>query len=312
MPDLPTTVLGRTGLEVTKLGYGAMELRGSGGMFGRNVSSEMAKEVLNAVLDGGINFIDTSPDYGLSEEQIGEHISHRRDEFILASKCGCPVNQSPPAPGQRRPHVFTRDNIRAGVEQSLTRMKTDHLDIVQFHISPSREELEANDSVAELQDLQREGKIRFIGMSGTLPNLTEHIEMGVFDAFQIPYSALEREHEDWIAKAAESGAGTIIRGGVAKGVPSMEERNLDGLPDRFRQAFQQRRNAWDNANLDDLLDGMTRMEFLLRFTISHPSLHTTIVGTSNPAHLADNLAAAAKGPLPSDLYEEAKRRLSNT
>jgi aryl-alcohol dehydrogenase-like predicted oxidoreductase len=54
---------------------------------------------------------------------------------------------------------------------------------------------------------------------------------------------------------------------------------------------------------------MPMMEFMLRFTISHPDLHTTIVGTSNPAHLADNLAAAAKGPLPDDLYREAKRVL---
>ena len=66
-------------------------------------------------------------------------------------------------------------------------------------------ELEANDSVAELVELQREGKVRFIGMSGVLPNLTDHIAMGVFDAFQIPYSALEREHETSIHDAASAG-----------------------------------------------------------------------------------------------------------
>src|SRR6185503_21263754 len=103
-----------------------------------------------------------------SEELIGEHIAHRRQEYFLASKCGCPIDLAPPAPGERPAHVFTRANIRAGVERSLRRMKTDHLDLVQFHISPSRETLEQNDSVAELRALQSEGKIRFIGMSGTL------------------------------------------------------------------------------------------------------------------------------------------------
>jgi len=107
MSGLPTATLGRTGLEVTKLGYGAMELRGAD----RAAEAGTAGEILNAVLDAGVNFIDTSPDYGVSEELIGEHISNRRDEFFLASKCGCPVNQPPPAEGQRPPHVFTPENI---------------------------------------------------------------------------------------------------------------------------------------------------------------------------------------------------------
>ena len=70
----------------------------------------------------------------------------------------------------------------------------------------------------ELNALRREGKIRFLGMSGTLPHLPDHIAMGVFDAFQIPYSLLEREHEQLITDAANAGSGTIIRGGVARGI----------------------------------------------------------------------------------------------
>jgi aryl-alcohol dehydrogenase-like predicted oxidoreductase len=307
MSDLPTSVLGRTGATVTKLAYGAMELRGARpDIGGRDVTPDQASTILNAVLDGGITLIDTSPDYGRSEAYIGEFISHRRSEFFLTSKCGCPVN---PPPGERPPHVFTRENIRAGVEQSLRRMKTDHIDLVQFHISPSRAELEANDSVAELVELQREGKVRFIGMSGVLPNLTDHIAMGVFDAFQIPYSALEREHEAPIHDAAAAGAGTIIRGGVARGLPANPQASLERLPERFRQAYARRRDLWDVAELDAVLGGMSRMEFMLRFTISHPDMTTTIVGTANPQHLADNLAAAKKGPLPADQYAEAKRRL---
>jgi aryl-alcohol dehydrogenase-like predicted oxidoreductase len=311
MSDLPTTTLGRTGLEVTQLGYGAMELRGKVRGYGRDIDTREAGAVLNAVLDAGINFIDTSPDYGASEELIGEHIAHRRDEFYLASKCGCPVNQPPPEPGQRPEHVFTRDNIRAGVEQSLRRMDTDHLDLVQFHISPSRDLLEENDSVAELVALRDEGKVRFIGMSGTLPNITDHIAMGVFDVFQIPYSALEREHEAVITEAAEAGAGTVIRGGVARGVPVAGDEALARMPEPFRDPLRRRRDRWDEAGLDDLLDeGMTRMDLMLRFTLSHPDLHTTIVGTANPRHLADNVAAAAQGPLPPDLYDAISRRLT--
>ena len=299
MPQLPRRTLGRTGLEVTALGYGAMELRGE--PRGPAVSEDDASRILNAVLDSGINFIDTSPDYGNSEEHIGRSIAHRRSEYYLASKCGCLVG-APPAPaGQRNPHVFTAENVRAGVEQSLRRMKTEYLDLVQFHISPSKAELEENGALDELKKLQAEGKVRHLGMSGTLPNLREHISMGVFDEFQIPYSALEREHEAAIAEAAAAGSGIVIRGGVARGAPAEWERARQGLPVKDR---------WEGAKLDDLLNGMSRMEFTLRFTLSLPELATTIVGTRNPAHLQENLDAAAKGPLPADLYEEAKRRLA--
>jgi aryl-alcohol dehydrogenase-like predicted oxidoreductase len=75
--------------------------------------------------------------------------------------------------------------------------------------------------------------------------------------------------------------------------------------------MQQRQDRWESATLDDLLDGTTRTEFMLRFTLSHPQMHTTIVGTANPEHLAANLRAAEKGPLPPDVYEEAKRRLGS-
>jgi aryl-alcohol dehydrogenase-like predicted oxidoreductase len=300
MPDLPRRTLGRTGLEVTALGYGAMELRGE--PRGPAVSDDDASRILNAVLDSGINFIDTSPDYGNSEEHIGRSIAHRRGEYFLASKCGCIVG-APPAPaGQRNPHVFTAENVRAGVEQSLRRMKTDYLDLVQFHISPSRTELEEQGALEELKKLQAEGKVRFLGMSGTLPNLRQHISMGVFDEFQIPYSALEREHEAAIAEAAAAGAGIVIRGGVARGAPAEWDRARQGLSVKDR---------WEGAKLDDLLDGMSRMEFTLRFTLSLPELATTIVGTRNPAHLQENLDAAAKGPLPADVYDEAKRRLAD-
>src|SRR2546425_13208201 len=122
MAELPKRALGRTGLRDTVLGYGAMELRGA--PRGRGVTEEQAEAILHAVLDAGINYIDTSIDYGMSEERIGRYVADRRSAYYLASKCGCVVGATPAPRGQRNPHVFTRDNIIAGVEQSLVRMKT--------------------------------------------------------------------------------------------------------------------------------------------------------------------------------------------
>jgi aryl-alcohol dehydrogenase-like predicted oxidoreductase len=297
--------LGRTGTDVTILSYGAMELRGQ--PRGPEIADADAGHLLNTVLDEGINLIDTSPDYGGSEELIGRHVGHRRDEFFLASKCGCPLEPPADTPPPYQ-HDYSPRNVRADVEQSLRRLRTDRLDLVQVHMSPSVEVLQDNRTLETLAELKDEGKVRFIGMSGILPHLPEQIAMNVFDVFQIPYSALQREHEDLITQATGTGAGTLIRGGAARGAPS-EDKNWQTGPIGVAAGEGQRR--WQASGLEDLLAeaGMSRMEFVLRFTLSHPGLTTTIVGTANPAHLADNVTVAERGPLPQDLYAEAKNRL---
>ena len=283
---LPTSFLGRTGLEVTRLGYGAMAVG--------SVTEDIAETVLNAVLDAGVNFIDTSIDYGRSEEFIGKYISHRRSEFYLASKCGCAV-VSDPSLGR---HVFTRENIVAGVDQSLARMKTDHLDFVQFHGNPSRETLEQQGAIDTLRDLRKEGKIRFLGSSSYLPHITDHLDMGVFDEFQIPYSALERDHEEVITKSSEAGIGTVIRGGVAQGEPGQG---------RGREEIWQK---FEEAGLDELREeGESRSAFVLRCTLAHPDVDTIIAGTKNPEHLRENIEATLTGSLSPETYAEVKRRL---
>ncbi len=285
-------VLGRTGLEVTQLGFGAMEIRGSKTWSGREVTEKKAETILNAVLDSGINFIDTAPDYGMSEDFIGKYISHRRDEFYLATKCGCnPTDKD-------KPHVWEGQQLEQNIETSLQRMKVDYVDVWQLH-NPTVDEFEKGSLLETMQKVKDSGKVRSISISSTHPYIEKFIQLGVFDTFQIPYSALQREHEEAISKAAQAGAGTIIRGGVAKGEPGRS-----GMPN------EKTWGNWDKARLNELLqEGQSRTDFMLRFTLSHPDMHTTIVGTLNPEHLAENLKTAEAGPLPADIYVEAKLRL---
>jgi aryl-alcohol dehydrogenase-like predicted oxidoreductase len=101
-----------------------------------------------------------------------------------------------------------------------------------------------------------------------------------------------------MTKAAETGAGIIIRGGIAHGGPDAEIQ---------RPALN---DIWTQAKLDELLPaGMNRAELILRYTLSHPHCHTVIVGTCDPSHLTENLSAVEKGPLPAGLYEQIKSRL---
>lgn len=279
--SLPTAVLGRTGLETTRLGYGAGHRR--------PLTDDEIGAMLHAVLDAGITLIDTANDYGNSEEMMGRYLHPRRDEYILATKCGCHPD---------RGHVWTRENLFRGLHESLERLRTDCVDIMQLH-NPSVRACEEGDLVPALEDMRRQGKVRWIGVSSTLPHLPTFLDWGVFDVFQIPYSVLERGHEDWITRVAEQEAGTIIRGGVALGEPWVGLGHADQW------------QLYEEAALDELRSpGQSRTAFLLRLTLSHPRVHTTIVGTTNPEHLQENVRAAAAGPLPADVVAETLRRLT--
>lgn len=293
--DMIKKTLGRTGLEVTQLGYGSMGIRGPKTWGVRVVGDEAAGEFLNSVLDAGINFIDTSPDYGLSEERIGRYISSRRNEFYLATKCGCVYTQHDDH--LEIDHVWRKEVVQRNVETSLRRLRTDYVDLLQFH-GGDAETLQREGLIELLTSFRDQGIVRFIGVSSSLPHLPGMIELSVFDTFQIPYSCLAPKHHDLISKAAETGAGIIIRGGVAQGGPDAEIQ---------RPALN---DVWTQAKLDELLPaGMSRAELILRYTLAHPHCHTTIVGTCNLDHMAENLNAVAKGPLASDLCEQIAARV---
>ncbi len=291
MTNLPTNTLGRTGMEITQLGFGGAAIRGE--VFGGSeIDEKDAEQILNSVLDSGINFVDTAPDYGVSEDLIGKFISHRRDEYYLATKCGCHNDAvgSPLEPG----HQWTAEQFRHNINESLRRLKTDYVDLIQMH-NPTVEEVEQNNLVEVLQEIKDSGKSRFIGVSSTTPHLIPFVEMGVFDTFQISYTLIEREHEDMISEAAKTGAGIIIRGGVPQAQSARTETWWD---------------TWKRAKLDELLGDMSPFQFVLRFTLAHPDCHTKIMGSAKLDHQQSNIAAALEGPLPKDAYEEVLKRLA--
>ncbi|MFL7793344.1 MAG: aldo/keto reductase [Anaerolineae bacterium] len=289
--------LGQTDLYVTALGYGAMELW--------NMEEQASARLLNAVLDSGINYVDTSPDYRLSETFIGKAIAHRRDEFTLATKCGCHVDGrgNPQAPD----HIWSRERLLANVEDSLRLMKTDHIDVWQLHgTRPGWLAGGKHDEVIQaMQELKRQGKVRAIGISFrnggpgddmypagySFEGLREFAEWGVFDVIQVVYGGLTRQNEIALAKAADLGIGMVARGVVKRYFPNYDE-------------------LFEQAGLDELREaGESADSFLIRFALAHPGISTMIVGTSNPDHLAENVAAAGKGKLADEVYAEAKRRL---
>jgi len=290
--------LGASRLPVTVLGFGAMELR--------HLAQGDAIRMVNAVLDLGINYIDSSPDYGLSEEYIGKAVAHRRAEFFLASKCGCNVDAA--GKGQTPPHLWTRAQLLWNIENSLRLLKTDHLDVWQLHGTLPTELAggAADEVIRTLQEVKQQGKVRSIGLSFknggagdplypdgyTFAYMKHFLELGVFDLFQVVYGGMVRRNELAITRAAALGLGIVARGVVKHYGSDFSERFASaGLPDLCAPA-----------------ESMS--QFLLRFALNHSGISTLIIGTKNQEHLAENIRAADAGPLPAAVYQEACQRLA--
>src|SRR5207237_7379415 len=169
MPTVEKRPFGKSAFPVTVLGYGAMEIRGPRIWGGRPVTDEQAETILNAVLDSGVSFIDTANDYGLSERYIGQFISRRRDEYFLATKCGCTVVRRDEFTDET-PHVWTRDNLLRGIDESLHRMRTNFVDLLQLH-NPTVDQVQEGDLVDVLPEMRDSGRARLIGVSSTLADV---------------------------------------------------------------------------------------------------------------------------------------------
>jgi aryl-alcohol dehydrogenase-like predicted oxidoreductase len=207
--------LGKTGLAVTPLGFGAFKI-------GRNEKTKYAEHyalpdeqvvvrLLNAILDEGITYIDTAPAYGLSEERIGRSIGHRRGEFILSTKVGETFEQGQSA------YDFSAAGVRSSVERSLRRLRTDAVDLVFIHSNGDDVAIQqATDAVATLRELQQQGLVRAIGLSGkTVDGARLALEWA--DAIMVEYHIDDVSQAEVVIAAAQRGVGVVVKKGLASG-----------------------------------------------------------------------------------------------
>ena len=276
---MQTTVLGKTGLEVTRLGLGLSEL-------GFNVPAEaeqQARDVLNAALDQGINFLDTAACYALSEEQVGAAVSHRRDEYFLATKCG---HYLPRGEGED----WTAEVIEESIDRSLQRMKTDHVDILQLH-SCTAEVLERGVVIEALEKAREAGKTRFIGYSGDNDSAACAVNTGAFDTLQTSFNLVDqRARTTLFPKAEQLGMGIIVKRPIGNAVwgatqdPKPYERHPTYTEEYFRRAGVMREEGPLPSEPDD------RIVTALGFVLGHEVVDVAIVGSQRPHHVESNVA----------------------
>ncbi len=207
--------LGNTGLKVSPIGFGAFKIgRNVGAKYpqGYNLPDDQAVDhLLNGVLDLGINYIDTAPAYGLSEQHIGRAIAHRRHTFVLSTKVGETFEDGASS------YDFSKEATRQSVEQSLRRLNTDMLDIVYVH--SNRDELQVihhTDVIPTLIEMKERGLIRALGFSGyTAEGAAACLNWA--DVLMLTYHQNDTTMSHAMAMATDAGIGVVVKNPLASG-----------------------------------------------------------------------------------------------
>ena len=272
---------GQTGLDVPVLGFGAMQAGDP------RLPEERVARLLNHALDLGLTLIDTARSYGLSEERIGRHLAHRRDEFVLSTKVGY---------GVQGVQDWTYDCVVAGVDAARDRLRTDVIDIVHLH-SCSLELLDEGGVAEALEHCRAAGKLRVAAYSGDGPPLRYAISSGAFGSVQASVNLCDQQAMRPIREAHACGLGTIGKRPLA-GQPWRH----DVPPEEPAHAEYWRRFELLRREFDCIASGEDWEALALRYAAYAPGVDCVIVGSTDPRHLERNKAAVAAGPL-----EQAQR-----
>ena len=207
--------LGRTGLHVSPLGFGAVKIGRTEklrypGTFTLPDDGAVAR-LLDGVLDLGINLLDTAPAYGVSEERIGKHLQGRRGDFVLSTKAGETFD------GGVSRFDFSGPAIRGSLKRSLRRLRTDAVDVLLLHSDgDDLRVLQETDAVATLLDLKSAGLARAVGLSGkTVEGARAALEWA--DVLMVPLNAADRSHEAVAIEARSRGVGVMAKKALASG-----------------------------------------------------------------------------------------------
>jgi aryl-alcohol dehydrogenase-like predicted oxidoreductase len=283
--------LGRTGIKVSPYALGTLMFASSIG----NADHDDSIRVIHRALDAGINFVDTSDVYGDSEDVVGKALEGRRDDVVLATKFGRPMGKDPNQQGTSRRWITT------AVENSLRRLRTDHIDLYQVHrLDP---DTDVEETLSALTDLISSGKVRAIGSSNTPASdmvdaqwVAQRRGLARFHTEQPAYSILNRGIESEVLPVAQRhGMGTLVWGPLGQGM--LTGRVRKGEENTLRRAGLFR-HLNDERRIDvveqliPLADeaGLPLTHLALAFAIAHPGVTSAIIGPRTMAHLDDLLA----------------------
>jgi aryl-alcohol dehydrogenase-like predicted oxidoreductase len=278
-------ILGKTGMNVTVLGYGGAEIGY------RGVPEDTVERLINGALDAGLNVIDTAECYVDSEEKIGKVASRRRNEYFLFTKCGHDKDGD-----HWNPKKMTEQ-----IDRSLKRLQTDRVDLLQLH-SCTQEQLRQGDVIQVIQRARDAGKTRFIGYSGDRQAALCAVQSGIFDTVQISVSIADQEALDLVLPSAQAkGIGVIAKRPIANAIWKESSK-----PAEYYQPYWERLHQLDYDFLRT--NSGQDVATALRFTLSAEGVHTAIVGTTKPERWKQNAELLQASRLDRERFNAIRSR----
>jgi aryl-alcohol dehydrogenase-like predicted oxidoreductase len=272
-------ILGNSNLDISEIGFGCMSL---GDNAGENIS------LVHSALDKGINFFDTADLYqhGHNEAQLGKALEGRRESAIIATKVG---NQWK-SDGTGFEWNPRKEYILKAVEESLTRLRTDYIDLYQLHGGTMEDPID--DIIATFELLQQQGKIRYYGISSIRPNvIREYVKRSDIVSVMMQYSLLDRRPEESILPLLNGAhVGLLVRGAIAKGL-------LAGKPAEAYFSYNEEQIT-AAARAVASLSGKERSaaQTALRFVLENPVVSSAVVGIRTLPQL-EEAAGVSETPL---------------
>ncbi len=307
--------LGKTGLEVSELGYGAW---GIGKTMWIGADDAESLRALNRAVAIGVNFIDTALGYGQghSEQLVGQVVRESAETVHVATKTPPKNMQWPARAGVRAEEAFPGDWIVECVEKSLGNLGLETIDVLQFHVW-SDEWVGQGDWLEAIERLKREGKIRFFGVSindHQPANAVQLVETGVVDTVQVIYNIFDQSPEDELFPAVQqANVGVIVRVPFDEGGLTGNVRPDTTFPDGdFRNVYfagDRKQEVWERAQAiaaDADVPVERLAETALRFCLSHPAVSTVIAGMRSLRNVEANADAVEEGPLAPDTLERLR------
>lgn len=290
---MQTHPLGRTGFQVSVLGFGSAPV----GYL--KTDQDRAGQVMNQLLDAGVNLIDTAASYPGSEQLIAKTVGHRRKNFVLVSKCGSKVEGVTGEP-------WSESLILQTVDRSLKNLQTDVLDVMLLH-SCGLDVLKKGEAIGALAKARHAGKIKFVGYSGdneAVAWAAAHPDIAVIET---SINLTDQVNiEGVLPIARKNNVGVLAKRPIAN-ASWKDLSQQQGLYQNYAKTYHERFKAMGLKPTDlGFADESAWPEIALRFCISHPGVHCATIGTTNPANAAANIAYANKGPLTENVVKKIR------
>jgi len=310
--------LGKTGMKVSEVGLGAWQVGGPvDGLFGDRgriahgwgpVDDAASVRMIRKCGELGINFIDTAAGYGAghSEEVVGEVLREGREDWILETKGGEWFDEEL---ANRR--SFSYGRLIAQIDESLSRLKTDYVDVYLLH-GPSADDVADGGCLKALDQIRSSGKARATGVSLGSPELgLELLAHDVVDVLQVAMSVTDvRMAEKLLPEAEAKGVGVVVRGVMGSGYYTGdidESTEFDNADRRIWQKGAERGKQISDSFRFLEADGRTLTQSLIRYPLHFPAVSTVIVGSKREDHMASNAATSDAPALTEEELAEVAR-----